>query len=487
MKTFHFLRFGATALVIFLTSAALRGAPFPEVNHARAGTASQSSDHMGAVAARAIDGNASILWASGSISHTEVNQPDDPPWWEVDLGGAKTIGRVSVWLRVECCQNRNDGLTVIVLDENRAEVAKRQHAGRPPSNITYDFAPAIRGRYVRVEGQTPKTTSDGVLSLAEVEVIAPYDGVTINVTKQPAAVTIPENQLATFGPVTVSATDVAAAKFRYQWQKNGQDIQRATGASYTTPSQKLADTGADYAVKVTLPGVSVLSSAAKLTIDRDTNPPRVASTSVGGGLTLKYSVNYNEQMDPATATNKANYVFGAGATVADVSLIGPTLNTSNNTLYNTAVLSVNGIVENTPYSLTISGVKDLAGNTSTSTNLSGNIGLFEVNHALTGTATQSSNLAGNTTHTAVLAIDGKTDGAWGANTTTHTGNADDPPWWEVDLGSAKSIGRVSVWFRTDCCQNRNDDFSLIVLDANRTELARRTYPGEPPRNAALQL
>src|SRR5687767_1331418 len=79
----------------------------------------------------------------------------------------------------------------------------------------------------------------------------------------------------------------------------------------------------------------------------------------------------------------------------------------------------------------------------------------EVNWALTGTASQSSDI--DAVHTGALAIDGNTNGVWAGNSVTHTGNADDPPWWEVDLGEAKPIARVVVYFRTDCCQNRNDD------------------------------
>src|SRR5690242_4832588 len=82
----------------------------------------------------------------------------------------------------------------------------------------------------------------------------------------------------------------------------------------------------------------------------------------------------------------------------------------------------------------------------------------ETDWALTGTAAQSSDL--DTVHVAGLAIDGNTDGNWAANSDTHTMNTDDPPWWEVDLGAMKPIGRVAVWFRVDCCFNRNDDFTL---------------------------
>src|SRR2546422_10747613 len=97
----------------------------------------------------------------------------------------------------------------------------------------------------------------------------------------------------------------------------------------------------------------------------------------------------------------------------------------------------------------------------------------EVNWALTGTATQSSDL--DSIHVASLAIDGNTDGKWTDGSVMHTSNTDDPPWWEVDLGAVKPIGRVQVWFRTDCCQSRNDDFTLSVLDAQRNEVWTRKY------------
>src|SRR5687767_202037 len=86
----------------------------------------------------------------------------------------------------------------------------------------------------------------------------------------------------------------------------------------------------------------------------------------------------------------------------------------------------------------------------------------EVNWALTGTASQSSELGGGS---AERAIDGNRDGHWPNNSVTHTTNLDEMPWWEVDLGEAKPIGAISVWFRTDCCFNRSDDFTLVVYDA----------------------
>ena len=71
----------------------------------------------------------------------------------------------------------------------------------PPAPTTaVNFAPPLANVYlVRVQG-----TKKGYLSLAEVQVIAPYTGVTINVTQPPASTTAVESRTATFGPVATS-------------------------------------------------------------------------------------------------------------------------------------------------------------------------------------------------------------------------------------------------------------------------------------------
>lgn len=454
----------------------VRGAAFNEVNLALAGTATQSSDIDDVhTAALAIDGNTNGAWAGNSVTHT-LNT-DDLPWWEVDLGGAKTIGRVHVWFRTDCCQNRNDDFTVFVLDASRNEVWQYQYVGRPPTNLPFDFAPAIQGQYVRIEGQTPRTTSDGYLSLAEVQVIAPYENVSITVTKQPQDSSIFENQSATFGPVEAQAADVPADKFRIQWQKNGADIPGATKPTYSTPPQKAGDSGTEYAVQISLPGLAILSSKAKLTVNTDPVAPTVQTVNFTGGATLHALLRFSELMDPSSTTDKSNYAFTGGPTVTDVTLIGSTLDPESNVFFSTADLTVVGLAPNVDYSLDIKGAKDLAGNTIAPVTLKGNVGFYEINHARGGAATQSSDI--DAVHTAQLAIDGNTDGRWASNSVTHTLNSDDPAWWEVDLGSVKTIGRVTVWFRTDCCLNRNDDFVLAVLDGNRGEVFKQTYAGRP--------
>ncbi len=86
------------------------------------------------------------------------------------------------------------------------------------------------------------------------------------------------------------------------------------------------------------------------------------------------------------------------------------------------------------------------------------------NVALGKVATQSSTgWEGN----ANRAIDGNTDGNYGANSTTHT-TIDVNPWWQVDLGAATPISSITLWNRTDCCSDRLSNFFVFVADNDMT-------------------
>jgi hypothetical protein len=79
------------------------------------------------------------------------------------------------------------------------------------------------------------------------------------------------------------------------------------------------------------------------------------------------------------------------------------------------------------------------------------------------TATQSSTFAAYPSAVASSAIDGKTDGTFGAGSVTHTyGEAN--AWWQVDLGSSAAIGSIRIWNRTDCCSDRLSDYWVFVSD-----------------------
>ncbi|MCW3816023.1 discoidin domain-containing protein [Micromonospora sp. DR5-3] len=76
------------------------------------------------------------------------------------------------------------------------------------------------------------------------------------------------------------------------------------------------------------------------------------------------------------------------------------------------------------------------------------------------------------------AVDGNTDGAWGSGSVTHT-DYQSQPWWEVDLGSSRSIGEVAVWNRTDCCAARLTDFYVLVSESPFTSGSLETTLQQP--------
>jgi sugar lactone lactonase YvrE len=82
------------------------------------------------------------------------------------------------------------------------------------------------------------------------------------ITVQPAPATVDEGVAATF-TVTASGT----APLAYQWRRNGSDIAGANLATYTLPATTVADSGAQFSVRVSNSAGSVTSSAAALNVN----------------------------------------------------------------------------------------------------------------------------------------------------------------------------------------------------------------------------
>jgi hypothetical protein len=62
------------------------------------------------------------------------------------------------------------------------------------------------------------------------------------------------------------------------------------------------------------------------------------------------------------------------------------------------------------------------------------------------------------------AADGSTDGYYWANSVTHT-QYEYSPWWQVDLGEEIEIESLNIWNRTDCCQERLDNYWIIAYNS----------------------
>ena len=61
------------------------------------------------------------------------------------------------------------------------------------------------------------------------------------------------------------------------------------------------------------------------------------------------------------------------------------------------------------------------------------------------------------------AVDGNTSGNWSENSVTHTA-VQNNAWWQVDLGSVKSLQTIQLWNRTDCCGDALSNFYVLVSD-----------------------
>jgi len=69
------------------------------------------------------------------------------------------------------------------------------------------------------------------------------------------------------------------------------------------------------------------------------------------------------------------------------------------------------------------------------------------------------------------AVDGNTNGAYSANSVSHTAsNAN--AWWQVDLGGNYAINSIVLWNRTDCCANRLSNFYVFV---STSDISGRSY------------
>jgi hypothetical protein len=128
------------------------------------GTASQSSTYLEMSASRAIDGNYDQDVNGFSVSHTTGS--DAYAWWQMDLNVGSTgatIKKVVIWNRMDCCQERLDGATVDLLNENYETLASLT-IGTNVDIETLVFR-SVTGVYaVKI------ISSDDSLNIAEVEV-----------------------------------------------------------------------------------------------------------------------------------------------------------------------------------------------------------------------------------------------------------------------------------------------------------------------------
>ena len=83
------------------------------------------------------------------------------------------------------------------------------------------------------------------------------------------------------------------------------------------------------------------------------------------------------------------------------------------------------------------------------------------------------------------ATDGKTDGEYDKGSVAHT-EAQDNPWWEVDLKDARVLERIVVWNRAEAGE-RLKGFRVVALDADRKVVWEKAGNDAPKKDVAFAM
>jgi regulation of enolase protein 1 (concanavalin A-like superfamily) len=172
---------------------------------------------------------------------------------------------------------------------------------------------------------------------------------TLTISQQPTPLTIRAGQTATF-TVAAQVTGAAATELIYQWQKNGINIPGANSGSFTTAPLSTGDDGAKYKVVLSIPGTTVTSQEAAVTVTQDTSAPTVVSALAYGDWN-SVSITFSEPLDPASKAAE-NFTVSGGLTVNDTILSSD---------QSKIVLNLSAPAQ-TGATITINNVKDLSGN-----------------------------------------------------------------------------------------------------------------------------
>ncbi len=174
--------------------------------------ATQSSTGFGGVPGRAIDGNRDGRWENNSVTHTEDSSPG---WWQVDLGQDRLIDRVVLSNRIDGgLQRRLSNFRMSVFSAIGALVMKQEfyvESGHAGDTEVWKTG-GVLGRVVRIELLGSNRDGNGVLSLAEVEVMG--SGVPINAGGSPLSSSVDglaDNELSLSYPDLLGGSEV------YEW------------------------------------------------------------------------------------------------------------------------------------------------------------------------------------------------------------------------------------------------------------------------------
>jgi hypothetical protein len=183
----------------------------------------------------------------------------------------------------------------------------------------------------------------------------------ISITQDPASVTILENR-----PVTFSVVHGGSPSFSYQWYQGDVIIPDANAREFTLllPDPE-DDDGTELNVRVRNLFSDALSAKATLTVTPDTEGPELVRA-VGSASYDTVTIWFNEVIDPATATDPANYRIVATGTTTELQIFSSTgtLTEQGPGGYTRVVFQTGPQTEGQNYTITVNDVRDIpnAGN-----------------------------------------------------------------------------------------------------------------------------
>ena len=163
-----------------------------------------------------------------------------------------------------------------------------------------------------------------------------------SITQQPATVTAIEGASATF---SVFLSHMIGASF--QWLRNGTNVPGGTNNSITVGPLSLAESGNTFSCFIANAYGSTNSTVATLIVQADTTPPTVLTVGNVGDPQSIFVV-FSDSLEPASATNAANYTINNGISVSRAAF-GPDART--------IVLTTSVITPNVTNILTINNVQ----------------------------------------------------------------------------------------------------------------------------------
>jgi len=182
--------------------------------------------------------------------------------------------------------------------------------------------------------------------------LSPFTGVPTSpptITAQPTNTSALEGGTANFYIQTSNFDPLT-----YQWQRNSNNIPGANSAVLTLAPVALTNNGDYYRCILSNSLGTATSANAQLTVSADTTAPTLMSATAIGYTGVR--VLFSENLQPSSATNRANYAITNAA--GPLAIFGAAFDANNSTVLLTTTNQDPGAA----YTITVNGVRDASSN-----------------------------------------------------------------------------------------------------------------------------